>query len=183
MGKQHSYLSHNQRLQIKKMLEDGISIINIANSLGYHRSSIYREIERGSINGKYNPDYAEEKHKSKITTRGTQPICALSPGLAEYIANLILNEKMSPEQIVEKLQGDERWPFIPKSATTIYKAIGNGLIPGVTYDDLNSHITTVFSNGQIHLSKWVRKALGINDGDKLTYEVAENKLVFSKVEM
>lgn len=180
MGQQYSYLSYKQRLQIKEMLDDGSSIINIANSLGYHRSSIYKEIERGSIDGKYDPDYAEEKHKSKINTRGTQPICSLYPELASHIADLILNENLSPEQIIIRLQNDQKWPTIP-TKTTIYRAIGNGLIPGVTYDDLNSHVTTVFNNGQIHLSKWVRNALGIKDGDELTYEVVENKLVFYKV--
>lgn len=56
----------------------------------------------------------------------------------------------------------------------------NGLIPGVTRENLNSDITTVFNDEQIHIAKWVRNALKIKDGDKLSFEVVNNKIIFSK---
>ena len=39
---------------------------------------------------------------------------------------------------------------------------------------------TVFSDGQICIPKWGRNLLDIADGDKLHFEVIENKLIFSK---
>lgn len=68
----------------------------------------------------------------------------------------------------------------PKSKPTIYSAIDNGLIPGVTRESLNSYMTTMFSDGQIHIAKWVRKQLDLNDGDELLFEIIDNKIVFRK---
>jgi len=56
------------------------------------------------------------------------------------------------------------------------------LIPGVTRESLNSYVTTMFSDGQIHIAKWVRNALDLNDGDELLFEVVDNKIIFTKAE-
>lgn len=56
------------------------------------------------------------------------------------------------------------------------------MIPGVTRESLNSYVTTMFSDGQIHIAKWVRNALDLNDGDELLFEVVDNKIIFTKAE-
>lgn len=33
----------------------------------------------------------------------------------------------------------------------------------------------MFNDGQIHIAKWVRNALDLNDGDELLFEVVDNK--------
>ena len=76
----------------------------------------------------------------------------------------------------------ENWSTAPKTKTTIYSAIDDGLIPGVTRESLNSYVTTMFSDGQIHIAKWVRNALDLNDGDELLFEVVGNKIIFTKAE-
>ena len=76
----------------------------------------------------------------------------------------------------------ENWSTAPKTKTTIYSAIDDGLIPGVTRESLNSYVTTMFSDGQIHIAKWVRNALDLNDGDELLFEVVDNKIIFTKAE-
>lgn len=40
----------------------------------------------------------------------------------------------------------------------------------------------MFSDGQIHIAKWVWNALDLNDGDELLFEVADNKIIFTKAE-
>ena len=52
--------------------------------------------------------------------------------------------------------------------TTIYSAIDRGLIPNVTREILYTRNATVFSDGMIHLPKWVSEKLSINDGDNLS---------------
>ena len=37
----------------------------------------------------------------------------------------------------------------------------------------------MFSDGQIHIAKWVRNALDLNDGDELLFEVVDNKIIVS----
>ena len=38
----------------------------------------------------------------------------------------------------------------------------------------------MFSDGQIHIAKWVRNALDLNGGDELLFEVVDNKIIFTK---
>ena len=77
---------------------------------------------------------------------------------------------------------EEKWSTAPKARATIYSAIDDGLIPGVTRESLNSYVTTMFNDGQIHIAKWVRNALDLNDGDGLLFEVVDNKIIFTKAE-
>ena len=129
-----------------------------------------------SINGAY----WRGNEKNKMLQRVYVYAFKTKKELAEYIAKLILDEGRSPAKIINMLQENPKYAVVPKSSATIYNAIDNGLIPGVTRENLNSDITTVFNDGQIHIAKWVRNALKIKDGDKLSFEVVNNKIIFSK---
>ena len=37
----------------------------------------------------------------------------------------------------------------------------------------------MFNAGQIHIAKWVRNALDLNDGDELLFEVVDNKIMLA----
>lgn len=69
--------------------------------LGIHNATIYREIDRGSINGIYDPDHAEEQYRGHLSEKGRPPICSISPELAQHIARLIIEEKLSPARIID----------------------------------------------------------------------------------
>lgn len=180
MSRTFRHLTLKQRMQIKEMLDDGYRKADIAKALGIHNTTIYREIERGSINGEYNPNFSEESYKRQLLGKGAKPILSLDPELAEYIAQLILIEKLSPARIVDVLQSSKKFERYPKSRITIYNAIDNGLIPGVTRNDLHSDTTTVFGDGNIHVAKWVRDILDIKDGDELNFKIVDGTLVFRK---
>ena len=180
MPRTFSHLSYDQRQQIRELLDKGTKKVDIARALGVHNATIYREIDRGSVNGNYDPGHAEEQYRDHLSEKGPQAICSISPELAQHIAGLILEEKLSPAKIIDRLQ-EENWSTAPKTKTTIYSAIDAGLIPGVTRESLNSYITTMFSDGQIHIAKWVRNSLNLNDGDELLFEVVDNKIIFTKV--
>lgn len=153
MGRTYNHLTTEQRMKIKELLDNGFKKAEIARALNVHNATVYREIERGSENGVYNPDYSEERYRQQLFRKGTQPLLSMNPDLAEYIAKLVLADKLSPAQIIYKLNKKKEFGTIPKSRNTIYSAIDNGLIPGVTRENLNSDITTVFNNGTIHISK------------------------------
>ena len=65
MGRVYMHLTYDQRLAIKQMLERGNSKKEIAESIGVHTSTIYREIDRGTVNGHYDPTAAEEAYQEK----------------------------------------------------------------------------------------------------------------------
>lgn len=98
--------------------------------------------------------------------------------MASVISELILKEELSPEQAILRLKedGDTEVP----TKTTIYTAIDRGLIPNVTRESLYTRNATVFSDGMIHLPKWVREKLSINDGDNLLVEVDDDKVILRK---
>lgn len=181
MGRIFKQLTYRQRQSIRKMLSDGYTKSEIANRIGVHLSTIYRELERGSVNGEYDPDYAEELYQKHLAGKGATPIICINPKLSEYIAYLILEEHMSIADVAAVLAQEKQFNSFPKSVQTIYTAIDNGLIPSVTRDSLHSDTTTVYNN-QVHLVKWVREMMNISDGDILHFEVAENKLIFTKAE-
>lgn len=182
MGRTFKQLTYEQRKSIKKMLNCGYTNAEIAQIIGVHKSTIYREINRGSVNEEYDPDLSEELYRQQLSEKGATSIVCISPELSEYIAHLILKEHMSLLKIVEVLAQEKKFDTFPKSVQTIYTAVDNGLIPGVTRDSLNPDTTTVYNN-QVHLVKWVRNLMNISDGDVLRFEVVEDKLIFMKSEV
>ena len=176
-------------MQIKELVEklnpvkvnycgkENIEVKNIAQDSRNPKGTVFFAYKGESYDS--NKD-AENIYKRQLSEKGMQPLCIISPELAEYIAKLILDEGRSPAKIINMLQENPKYAVVPKSSATIYNAIDNGLIPGVTRENLNSDITTVFNDGQIHIAKWVRNALKIKDGDKLSFEVVNNKIIFSK---
>ena len=86
------------------MLDKGTKKVDIARVLGIHNATIYREIDRGSINGIYDPGHAEEQYRGHLSEKGRPAICSISPELAQHIARLILEEKLSPARIIDRLQ-------------------------------------------------------------------------------
>ena len=85
-----------QRYKISSYLQVGISISQIAEWLGVHRSTIYREILRNSLNGKYHPETAEKLIKERrASARKHQRI---SDQTWKLVTKLIKIE-FSPEQI------------------------------------------------------------------------------------
>lgn len=130
MPRTYSHLSYEQRLRVKELLDKGTKKVDIARALGVHNATIYREIDRGSINGIYDPGHAEEQYRGHLSEKGRPTICSISPELAQHIAMLILEEKLSPAKIIDRLQ-EEKWSTAPKARATIYSAIDGGLIPGV----------------------------------------------------
>ena len=175
------HLTRAQRIELKKMLDSGDKKAAIASALGVCRGTVYNEIKRGTINGRYEPDYSEKRYRQFLSEKGRDPILSLNSELADYIATLILKEHKSPEQIMNQLQSDDKFKSIFSSVNTLYNAIDRGLIPEVTRESLNPKTTTVFSDGTLHIAKWIKDSLDIKDGDVLHIEVKNNKLIFTKV--
>lgn len=58
--KVHRRLNFNDRLYIQNQIEKD-SVSRIANHIGVNRSTIYKELKRGSVDGTYNAEYAQKK--------------------------------------------------------------------------------------------------------------------------
>lgn len=182
MGKKFKHMSQSQRMKLKEMLDAGVPKGAIAASLGVCKETVYKEINRGKVNGQYDPVFSEERYRKINSGKGRTPILVLNPELAEYIAALILEEHKSPKQILKELQNNEEYKLAFTSVNTIYNAIDNGRIPGVSRETLKTNTATVFSDGQICIAKWAQEKLNIRNGDVLYFEVEDNKLIFTKMD-
>ena len=176
-------ITYAQRQQLREMLSSGDSKITIAKALGISRSSVYNELERGNLNGEYDPEYAErimQTNRAKKT--GRQPILADNPELVSRIAAMILDEHLSPEKIIEcfKQEKFENGEF-PLSTLTIYRAIDKGLIPGVTRDSLKADTTSIYDD-VLRFPSWFRNKLKIQDGDIFRFEANNTgQIILTKI--
>lgn len=166
------------RLLIQNLYEKNIKVAEIANQAGLCKRSVYRELARGSIDGIYNPNHAQEQSDIKKRNKGAPAFFKEHPHIAALIAKCINEDKLSIIETMHKLH--EQNIVIP-SRQTIYNAIIKGQIPNVNLDCLTKNITKVFSNGLVNLPIRIRQELNISDGDFLEFEVKNNKLIFKKI--
>ena len=96
----YAQLTYGQRYQIKALLDTGMPRYKIADSLGVHKATITREINRNSGKRGYRPSQAHEK--SLARTRGRS-----KPRIGKKVWALVektLREDWSPEQVSGKLK-------------------------------------------------------------------------------
>lgn len=176
----YKHMTYEQRKELKRLLDTGCSKSAIAENLGVHLATVYREIRRGEVDGVYDPEYSENTYQEMLNERGSNSVIDWSNELRLFISTLILDEKLSLAEVVERLRECNNFKSYPTSRNTLYTAIDNGMIPGVTRENLRSDTTVVFSNGLIHIAKWIKEELDIQDGDELRVEVQADKIIYSK---
>ena len=201
MGKLFSHLTIEQREFFKKCMGKGTSKREIARQLGVHVSTVYRELKRGSedcvkneskstkgikseayrvkyiATGGYSPQKAQKRYRKLLEEKGRDPIL-IDKEISTIISKLILEEMLSPEQIIRKLKtmGYNE----PSSVNTIYTAIDKGLIPNVSRESMWNKEAKVFSKGLVQIPKWVRDELDIIDGDVVVFEIKGRKIEITK---
>lgn len=169
--------TYKQRIQLSEYLQLNMNKTDIAKELGFCLATIYNEIQRGTVNGIYSPDYAQNISNEAVRNKGRNEKLLVDKKLAEIISNYILNDHLSLGKIIEKLQGEGK--NCP-SKTTLYASIDKGLIPNVTRESLNNKTTSIYSNGLIRLPNWVRNKMDIKDGDLLLITFDGNKMLLEK---
>ena len=100
------HLSFTQRLQIEAYLKAKLPKNEIANLLGVHISTVYREIKRGlytRLNGdtyeyedSYSPDISEKKYRDNLSCKGSDLKINSDYLFASFIEYKIINERFSP---------------------------------------------------------------------------------------
>lgn len=145
MGKLFKHLSQNDRIKMETMLNSGHKVVEVAEYLHVHRSTIYREIKRGEYTHR-NSDYTEETRYSSDLGQKNNDWNAQGKGrnikigndrpLAEYIEGKIIEDKYSPEAALAAAaeSGIEFTTSI--SVRTLYRYIDKGIFLKLTNKDL-----------------------------------------------
>ncbi len=141
MGK---HLTYEERFYIEKALKTGTSPTLIAESLGKHFTTIYKEIEKGTVTllnsdlttrQEYSADAAQNKTIERGHNKGIQYKLTGDQPLLFRIAELIKEKHYSPYAVLQTLK-KESPDALTMCETTLYKYIHLGLIPSVSDKDL-----------------------------------------------
>lgn len=120
-----------ERYKIKALLQAGSSKNQIADILGVHRSTIYRELKRNKSEVSYNPESAQNRTDDR--RRNARKAVRFTVDLKERIESR-LRLDMSPEQVSGRLKREEG---IRISHETIYKHVwADKAVGGTLYKHL-----------------------------------------------
>jgi len=92
-------ITERQRYELKAYLQVGKSVDEIASLLGFHRSSIYRELSRNKWKKEdlYDPQYAQYRHDMRKEQRFRRK--KFTPEMEQEARRLLTQYQLSPEQI------------------------------------------------------------------------------------
>lgn len=145
MGKLFKHLSQNDRIKMETMLNSGHKVVEVAEYLHVHRSTIYREIKRGEYTHR-NSDYTEETRYSSDLGQKNHDWNAQGKGrnikigndrpLAEYIEGKIIEDKYSPEAALAAAAESGIESTTSISVRTLYRYIDKGIFLKLTNKDL-----------------------------------------------
>lgn len=146
MAKGYHHMKKKQRISLETLIDQGMSVIEIADYLGVHRSTVYRELKRGSYEHRnsdytetvrYSCDKGQQVHDYMASAKGRPSKIGSNIELAECIENKIIENGYSPEAALadikkEKLFNDDELI----SLRTLYRYIDNGYFLYLTNEQL-----------------------------------------------
>ena len=141
----YSHLKESERYKIEVLLADGRTVERTAKILGRHKSTIYREIDRGTVTRERWDRLGEEKKyranvgQDEYTKRGKNKERSLRIGkdtrLEEYI-RMKLEKRFSPDAIIGQIKA-EKLEFEGMICTkTLYNYIDAGIFAGISNENL-----------------------------------------------
>lgn len=144
--RKHKHLLFPERLTIERMIKRGFSKQDIATATGHSLSTIYNEIKRGSyehLNSdytteiRYSAELAQLRYEGNKKNSRRQSKILSDENLKTYIRTMVVDYKYSPEAILLQIKSDNlEFDVEIRSVNTIYTAIKNGHISGVTLEYL-----------------------------------------------
>lgn len=147
MARTFKQLTKADRIKIEALLKAGHSKEEIAEQLHVHRSTIYREVKRGTFTAlnsdltteeRYSPDIAHDKYEENLKSKGGTLKIGNDIKLANYIEDKIINDDYSPAAVLGELkaQGKEGEFTVTICVTTLYSYIDKGIFLRLTNKNL-----------------------------------------------
>ena len=143
--KHFKQLTWNDRVRMETLLNAGHSKAEVAKLLHFHRSTIYREYDRGKYmhrnsdyteTERYSSDLGQQKHDWNEQGKGRSLKIGNDRALAECIEEKIVENKYSPEAALMEIKREGRTFKTTISTRTLYRYIDKGLFLRLTNKDL-----------------------------------------------
>lgn len=127
MNRQYIHLSREERYEIKRMHDLGVSITKIVQHLTRSKSTISIELKRNKVKDKYMPCVAQAKYENRMYQQELLKIDK-NPMLLDYIKNAMIHNKWSPDAISGKLKRDKNIA-LSISTKSIYRFVYTFPVP------------------------------------------------------
>ncbi|MCM1104095.1 MAG: IS30 family transposase [Clostridium sp.] len=187
--KKFHHLTRDDRLKIEALLKEKHTPQEIADNIGVHVSTIYREQKRGrythllsdlTTEERYSPDIADEKYRNNLAEKGPGLKIGNNIELANYIEDRIINDNYSPAAVLGEIQQKGLQFGVTICVTTLYSYIDKGIFLNLTNDAL-----TVKKNQKRAYKKVQRQRARAQKGDSIEKrpEEVESRETFGHWEM
>jgi len=139
----YKHLSFIDRMCLERALKAGLNKREIAEMLGVHISTIYRELRRGRYTHMdtnllteewYSPDIAEEKYRAHLAAKGGALKIGNDHPFAKRIEYLIAQEKYSPAAALSVVGKEGAKTMVCRN--TLYSYIDKGIFLHLSNKDL-----------------------------------------------
>ncbi len=140
------HLSHTDRLRIETMQKDGKTPQEMAERIGVHISTIYRELKRGvyehlnmdyTTEVRYSTDIAQQRYRSNLAAKEPALKIGTDHALAKYIERRILKDDYSPAAVLGEIRNSPNLSFKTSiSEMTLYTYIGKWIFLTLTNKNL-----------------------------------------------
>ncbi len=157
------HLTKTKRLKLESLLRVKTPIKTIANELGVHISTIYREIKKGlyeHLNGatwlyetKYSCDIAQEKYEQNLHDKGPDIKLGYDFKLANYIEKRIIKDKLSPLAVIGEIKAKQLNFDTSISVKTLYRYIDKGVFSELTISHLPMKSKRKLKNRKVNIKK------------------------------
>lgn len=141
----NKYFKESERYKLEALLKIKQKIKDIVKTLNKSRSSIYREIKRGSIElqnsnltyrTEYCADVAHRKYLENSKNKGPSIKLGNDYELAAHIENEILNNEKSPDAIIGEIKRKQLKFKVSICTKTLYSYIDKGVFLNITNKNL-----------------------------------------------
>lgn len=137
------HLTYTDRLIIEKLYRQGCSKRIIADTVGVHISTVYRELKRGFVEmhdsfwltyDSYAAELAQRDYDFKATAKGANLKIGNNHMLARTLEKLVINNKYSPYASIMVLKNIG--VNVPISVSTFYSYVDKGVFSDLGYSGL-----------------------------------------------
>lgn len=146
--KKYRTLKWEDRLKMEALYNAGLSPKEIAEQLGFHFVTIYRELKRGKTQKRntdwtestiYSPDLSQQKAEENKKLKGRKLKIGNDYAFADYVEDKIINEKYSPAAVLAIIKREEKEFETTICLTTLYNYIKKGVFLNVTMAECPYH--------------------------------------------
>ncbi len=136
------------RLKIEALYRAGVSVQEIAEQLGFHHSTIYRELKRGKTKKRntdwteteiYSSNLAQTRAEEKQKNKGRPLKIGNDYPYVKYVEYKIGEEKYSPAAVLELIKKEDLKFDTTVCLSTLYNYIRQGVFLNLTMGDCPFH--------------------------------------------